>query len=83
MATVTYTNGGTCPGGGHRIVGVQYNGGATQTFVYTTDELLAPLSALTTEERALIALAILKIHDAGKTRSQVATEFASPVTVTI
>lgn len=84
MATVVYTDEGPCAGGGHRTIGVSFNGGASQSIVYVTEDLRAPLSALTSDERAFIALALAKMHFAGRTRAQIVTEFqAGPVTVTI
>lgn len=83
MATITYTFVDRCAGGGHTRMDVSLNGGAARRVVYTTDEIRAPLSDLTTEERERIALDILKLHMAGKTRAQIVTELASPVTVTI
>ncbi len=84
MATVAYTFVSRCAGGGHTTLAVSFNGGAAQNVVYTTDEIALPLSALTQDEREKLALLILKVHMAGKTRAQMVTEFqAGPVTVTI
>lgn len=84
MPTVSYSNPTRCAGGGHTAVDVTLNGGATKRVVYTTDEVRAPLSGLTAEERETLALLILKVHLAGKTRAQIVTEFqAGPVVVTI
>lgn len=83
MATVTYTFVSRCAGGGHTMLDVSLNGGAAQRVVYGTDEIDQPLSALTQDQRETLALLILKVHMAGKTRSQMVTEFQSPVTVTI
>lgn len=83
MPTVTYTFVDRCAGGGHTRIDVAINGGAARRVVYATDEVRAPLSALTTDERETLALLILKVHLAGKTRAQIVTEFGSPVTVTI
>lgn len=84
MTTVTYTFVSRCAGGGHTALDVQLNGGAVRHFVYTTDEIRAPLSSLTPDEREQAALLILKIHMAGKTRAQIVSEFqAGPVVVTI
>lgn len=84
MATVAYTFVSRCAGGGHTVLDVSYNGGAANRVVYTTDEISAPLSALTQDQRETLALLILKVHMAGKTRAQMVSEFqAGPVTVTI
>jgi hypothetical protein len=83
MATVSYTFVSRCSGGGHTTLGVSFNGGATQNVVYTTDEINQPLSGLTQDQRETLALLILKVHMAGKTRAQMVSEFQSPVTVTI
>lgn len=83
MATVTYTFVSRCNGGGHTVFDISFNGGADQRITYTTDDLRAPLSALTQDERETLALLILKVHMAGKTRAQIVTELQNPVTVTI
>lgn len=83
MATVTYTFVSRCAGGGHTIFDISFNGGADQRVSYETDDLRAPLSNLTQDEREALALLVLKVHMAGKTRAQIVTEFGSPVTVTI
>jgi hypothetical protein len=84
VPTITYSNPTRCSGGGHTALDVTLNGGATKRIVYTTDEVRAPLSELTAEERETLALLILKVHVAGKTRNQIVTEFqAGPVVVTI
>jgi len=83
MATISYTFVSRCAGGGHTKLDVSFNGGAAQSVVYTTDEISLPLSSLTQEQRETLVLLILKVHMAGKTRSQMVTEFGSPVTVTI
>lgn len=83
MADITYTLVSRCAGGGHTTLDISLNGGAANRVVYTTDEVRAPLSALTADERERLALLILKVHMAGKTRAQIVTEFGSPVTVTI
>ncbi len=84
MATVSYTFVSRCTGGGHTVLDVSYNGGAANRTVYTNDEVNLPLSSLTQDQRDLLALLILKVHMAGKTRAQMVTEFqAGPVTVTI
>ncbi len=83
MATVAYTFVSRCAGGGHTVLDVSFNGAAANRVVYTTDEIRAALSELTNEEREKLALLILKVHMAGKTRQQIVTEFNNPVTVTI
>jgi hypothetical protein len=84
VPTITYSNPTRCSGGGHTALDVTLNGGATRRFVYTTDEVRAPLSELTAEERETFALLVLKVHVAGKTRNQIVAEFQSgPVVVTI
>lgn len=83
MATVTYTFVSRCAGGGHTQLDVSFNGGANQRVSYETDDLRAPLSNLTQDEREQLSLLVLKVHLAGKTRAQIVTEFGSPVTVTI
>lgn len=83
MATLTYTFVDRCAGGGHTRLDVSFNGGAAQRIVYTTDETRASLASLTQDEREALALLVLKVHMAGKTRAQIVTEFGSPVTVTI
>lgn len=84
MPTLSYAFVSRCDGGGHVALDVTLNGGATRRAVYTTDEVRAPLSELTQDEREHLALLILKVHLAGKTRNQIANEFqAGPVVVTI
>lgn len=83
MATVTYTFVSRCSGGGHVALDVSFNGAANQRVSFETDDLRAPLSNLTQDERETLALLVLKVHMAGKTRAQIVTEFGSPVTVTI
>ena len=84
MATVSYTFVDRCAGGGHTRVDVSFNGGTAQRVVYTTDEINLSLASLTQDQRELLALLIIKVHMAGKTRAQMVTEFgAGPVTVTI
>lgn len=83
MATLGYTFVGVCAGGGHTTLAVSFNGGAAQNVVYPTDDVRQPLAALTADERAQLALLILKVHMAGKTRAQIITEMGSPVVVTI
>jgi hypothetical protein len=87
MPTITYSNPTRCQGGGHTALDVSINGGATRRVVYPTDEVRAPLSELTLDERETLALLILKVHLAGKTRNQIINEFqaagAGGVVVTI
>jgi hypothetical protein len=87
VATITYANPARCSGGGHTALDVTFNGGASRRVVYATDEVRAPLSELTLDERETLALLILKVHLAGKTRAQIITEFqaagAGGVVVTI
>lgn len=84
MPTISYTFVDRCAGGGHTRIDVSVNGGAAKRVVYPTDEIRAPLSDLTAEDREILALLILKVHLAGKTRPQIVSEFQSgPVTVTV
>lgn len=84
MATLTYTFVSRCAGGGHTVFDVSYNGGAATRVAYTTDEMRAPLSELTQDERERFALLVAKVHFAGRTRNQIVTELnGGPVTVTI
>lgn len=83
MAALGYQFVENCAGGGHTTIAVSFNGGAAKNVVYTTDELRQPLSALTTDERETLALLVLKLHFAGKTRAQAKTELQSGVTVTL
>lgn len=85
MATVNYANPRPCAGGGHVAIDVSFNGGASQTVVYTTDELRQSLASLSQDQREELALLILKVHFAGKTRAQIQSELVAPggVTVTI
>jgi hypothetical protein len=84
MATLTYTFVERCASGGHTALDVSFNGGANNRFVYVTDELRAPLSNLSSAERSELALLILKVHMAGKSRAQIVNEFQSgPVGITI
>jgi hypothetical protein len=84
MATITYTFVSRCAGGGHTTLDISLNGGPASRVVYDTDDVIAPLANLTTEQRQTLALLIIKVHEAGKTRAQIVTEFnAGPVTVTI
>lgn len=83
MATITYTAVSRCGSGGHTVLDIAYNAAAPQRVTYATDEILKPLSALTQDERETLALLILKVHMAGRTRAQIVAEFANPVVVTI
>lgn len=83
MATLKYTFVDRCAGGGHTRLDVSLNGGTAQRIVYDADDIRDPLSNLSPEHQDLLKLLILKAHMAGKTRAQIVTEFASPVTVTI
>jgi hypothetical protein len=81
MPTISYTYLDRCAGGGHFRVDVALDGGPSSRFVYTTYEIREPLGSLTLEQRALVALAIMKLHMAGKTRQEMMAEFnAGPVT---
>ena len=83
MATLAYSLDQVCAGGGHAHVDVSLNGNATQHFVYTVDDLRAPLSALTQDEREFAALVIAKLHLAGMTRVQARNALNAGFTVTI
>lgn len=84
MPTLTYTFVDRCEGGGHIMLDVSVNGAAARRVVYTTDEVRAPLSELSQDERETLALLIIKVHFAGKNRAQIVSEFQSgPVAVTI
>lgn len=83
MATLAYTIDTVCAGGGHAHVDVSLNGGAAQHVRYTVDELRAPLSALTQDEREFAALVIAKLHLAGMTRAQARNAINAGFTVTI
>jgi hypothetical protein len=84
MATsFTYTFRRRCEGGGHVVLGVSFNGTDLGDYVYTTDEVRSPLSALSQEDREELALGVLKLRLQGMTRAQIVTLFGSPVTVTV
>lgn len=84
MATISYTFVDRCSGGGHTRFDISVNGGAAQRVVFDTDDIRAPLSSLTEEQREKLQLLILKVHMAGKTRAQIVTELqAGPVEITI
>jgi hypothetical protein len=78
MPTLNYAFVNACAGGGHVRLDVTLNGGATRRIVYTTDEIRAPLSNLSTDERESLALLILKVHFAGMTRGQMSTALQAP-----
>ena len=84
MATLAYSFVERCEGGGHTTFDVSLNGGAAQRIVYETDDIRAALNTLTQADRERLALLVLKLHFAGRTRQQIITELNSgPVTVTI
>lgn len=83
MATISYTFVSRCPGGCHVTLDVSFNGGQARRITYDIDTLRVSLSELTIDEREALALLNLRIHIAGKTRPQIATEFGSPVVITI
>ena len=83
-ASVGYTFRRRCDGGGHFVLGVSFNGVALGDYVYTTDEVRAPLSELTQEERELVARVILRLRLQGMTRAEINTLFqAGPVVIQI
>jgi hypothetical protein len=85
MAVITYQFVDRCEGGGHFRVDIDLNSGQWGTrAVYTTDEVRAPLGDLTLDERETLALLILKLNLAGKTRGEIVSKFqAGPVTVVV
>jgi ABC-type transporter Mla maintaining outer membrane lipid asymmetry ATPase subunit MlaF len=83
MATLGYQFVSNCAGGGHTTIAVSFNGGASQNIVYSTENVRAPLSELTQEEREAAALVILKLHCAGMTRAQMKAALQAGVTVTL
>lgn len=83
MATLSYTFSHACAGGGHIDLDISFNGGPARRTAFTIDELRTPLSALTPEERANLALNILKLRLAGLTRAQARSVVEAGVTVTI
>lgn len=86
MATITYSNPQRCAGGGHTSLTITVNGGSPQTVVFETDDIRAPLSELTQDQRERLQLLIAKVHFAGMTRQQIINAFASgggSVTVTV
>lgn len=78
MATLNYAFVSVCEGGGHAALDISLNGGNTRRVVYTVDELREPLGSLTIEERENLALLILKVHFAGKTRQEMRDELIRP-----
>ena len=86
MPSLTYTFVSRCAGGGHTTLDMALEGGAARRTTFNTDDFRAPLGSLSADERENLALLILKVHFAGKTRAQIASEFQSgggSVTVTI
>jgi hypothetical protein len=85
MATLNYQYVDRCEGGGHVFIDVSFNEGAPIRFTYATDELRAPISTFTQDNRELFALMTLKVHYAGQTRQQMHDELTQPggITVTI
>ncbi len=72
-----------CAGGGHNDLMVSLNGGASQHYVYTTDDIRAPLSEMSEEERITATLFLLKLHFAGKTRAEVLAELSPGIVMVI
>ena len=83
MATITYTFVRRCDGGAHTVFDILINNPNPERVVYDNDELGEPLSQMPPDNRTLLQMGILRIHMAGKTRAQIQTELANPVTVTI
>ncbi len=83
MPSLTYTFVSRCAGGCHVTFDVQVNGGAAKRTTFDIDTLRAPLADITPEQRDDFIGRVLRVHIADKTRAQIATEFATPVTVTI
>lgn len=83
MAQITYTRISTCPGGCHVTFDISLNGGAPTREVFPIDDLRAPLAQVSNDDREAFVQMVLRAHLADKTRAQIVTEFASPVTVTI
>jgi hypothetical protein len=83
MATITYTFVRRCDGGAHTVFDITINGINPQRVVYDNDALGEPLSQMPPDARTALQMGILRIHMAGKTRAQIQTELANPVTVTI
>ncbi len=84
-STINYQFVSVCAGGAHVTLDISLKGAAAKRIVYLTDEVRAPLSALTADEQAQLALLILKVHMAGATRSEIQSALTSSggVTVTI
>jgi hypothetical protein len=87
MATITYSNFAFCTAGdhnsGHLSIDVTLNS-VTRRVTYEVADLISPLGNLSAEDRERLAMLILKVHFAGRTRVQVRNEInAGPVTVTI
>lgn len=83
MATATYTFVRRCTGGDHVTMDVQLGGGAIESITFDIDEVRKALSLMPQEEVMAAKLLLFRIHVSGKTRAQLVTEFASPVTITI
>lgn len=74
MPTITFSNPSICTGGGHLHTDVAVNGGTAREMAFDVDELRNPLSELSAEDRAQLAMLLLKVHFAGKTRAQMRAE---------
>lgn len=73
-----------CAGGAHTTFNVTFGGGVSQEITYDTDQLSAPLSDMTSDEKQKLTEYLLRTHFAGTTRQQKIDELnAGPVTVTI
>ena len=88
MATIAYSNFAFCTAGdhnsGHLSADISLNGGASQRMTFDVPDLIAPLSNLSDHERQRYIMETLRIHMAGRTRTQVRNEVnAGPITVTI
>jgi hypothetical protein len=85
MAVVVYQFVSRCEGGGHFAVDVDINRGQwSKRIVYTTDEVRAPLSDMTQDERETLALLLVKLHLSGKSRAEIVNKFQDgPVTVVV
>jgi hypothetical protein len=80
MATVGISLSNVCAGGGHATVNASVDGGATRTYIFDTDELLAPLD--TDETRAAVK-AIIRLREKGKARALARTDLQAGFTVTV
>lgn len=69
---------GVCSGGDHVTLDISFNGGQPRSVVYTVDQIREPLSALSDDEKEAIALVLLKLHFAGKTRAEAQAELSGP-----